>query len=99
MKISYNWLKELVPTQLDIEEFCAKLTMFGLEVEEVIQPGKELENIVIGKVISVEQHPNADKLSLCQVEVGGDEPLSIICGAPNVVKDILVPVADRKSVV
>ncbi len=93
MKISYNWLKELVPTQLDIEEFCAKLTMFGLEVEEVIQPGKELENIVIGKVISVEQHPNADKLSLCQVEVGGDEPLSVICGAPNVVKDILVPVA------
>ena len=93
MKISYNWLKELVPTQMEIDEFCAKLTMFGLEVEEVIQPGKELEHIVIGKVISVEQHPNADKLSLCRVDVGEEEPLSIICGAPNVVKDILVPVA------
>jgi phenylalanyl-tRNA synthetase beta chain len=93
MKISYNWLKELVPLQLSIDEFCEKLTMFGLEVEEVIQPGKELENIVVGKVISVEQHPNADKLSLCRVDVGEDEPLSIICGAPNVVKDILVPVA------
>lgn len=93
MKISYNWLKELVPLQLDIDEFCEKLTMFGLEEEEVIQPGKELENIVIGKVISVEQHPNADKLSLCRVEVGEEEPLSIICGAPNVVNDILVPVA------
>ncbi len=93
MKISYNWLKELVPLQLGIDEFCERLTMFGLEVEEVIQPGKELENIVIGKVISVEQHPNADKLSLCRVEVGEEKPLSIICGAPNVVKDILVPVA------
>ena len=93
MKISYNWLKELVPLQLGIDEFCEKLTMFGLEVEEVIQPGKELENIVVGKVISIEEHPNADKLSLCQVEVGEEEPLSIICGAPNVVKDILVPVA------
>jgi len=93
MKISYNWLKELVPIHLDIDEFCEKLTMFGLEVEKVVQPGKELENIVIGKVISVEKHPNADKLSLCQVDVGGDEALSIICGAPNVVKDSLVPVA------
>ena len=93
MKISYNWLNELVPTHLDIDEFCEKLTMFGLEVEEVVQPGKKLENIVIGKVISVEKHPNADKLTLCQVDVGKSEPLSIICGAPNVVKDILVPVA------
>jgi len=93
MKISYNWLKELVPTQLNIDEFCEKLTMFGLEVEEVVQPGKELDNIVIGKVISVEKHPNADKLTLCRVDVGKSEPLSIICGAPNVVKDILVPVA------
>ena len=93
MKISYNWLNELVPTHLNIDEFCEKLTMFGLEVEEVIQPGKEFYNIVVGKVISVEKHPNADKLSLCQVDVGGDEALSIICGAPNVVKDILVPVA------
>ncbi len=93
MKISYNWLNELVPTHLNIDEFCEKLTMFGLEVEEVIQPGKEFYNIVVGKVISVEKHPNADKLSLCQVDVGGDEALSIICGAPNVVKDIIVPVA------
>ena len=93
MKISYNWLNELVPTHLDIDEFCEKLTMFGLEVEEVVQLGKNLENIVIGKVVSVEKHPNADKLSLCKVDVGNSEPLSIICGAPNVVKDILVPVA------
>lgn len=93
MKISYNWLNKLVPTHLDIDEFCEKLTMFGLEVEEVVQPGKKLENIVIGKVVSVEKHPNADKLSLCKVDVGKSEPLSIICGAPNVVKDILVPVA------
>ncbi len=93
MKISYNWLNKLVPTHLDIDEFCEKLTMFGLEVEEVVQPGKKLDNIVIGKVVSVEKHPNADKLSLCKVDVGKSEPLSIICGAPNVVKDILVPVA------
>ena len=93
MKISYNWLNKLVPTHLNIDEFCEKLTMFGLEVEEVVQPGKKLKNIVIGKVVSVEKHPNADKLSLCKVDVGKSEPLSIICGAPNVVKDILVPVA------
>ncbi|MBN2017138.1 MAG: phenylalanine--tRNA ligase subunit beta [Candidatus Cloacimonetes bacterium] len=93
MKISYNWLKELVPTQLQIDEFCEKLTMFGLEVEEVTQPAKDLDNIVVGKVLTVEKHPNADKLHLCSVEVGKDDPLSIICGAPNVVEGILVPVA------
>jgi len=93
MKISYNWLKELVPIDLTIEEFCEKLTMFGLEVEEVTNPGKELENIVVGKVLAAERHPNADKLTLCKVDVGQDQLLDIICGAPNVTKDIFVPVA------
>lgn len=93
MKISYTWLKELVPIDLSIDEFCEKLTMFGLEVEDVTNPGKELGNIVVGKVIATEQHPSADKLTLCKVDVGQDEILDIICGAPNVTNDIVVPVA------
>ena len=93
MKISYNWLKEFVPIDLPVEEFCQKLTMFGIEVEDVIHFGNEYENIVVGKIESIKQHPNSDHLSVCLVDVGEDNPLSVICGAPNVKKDQNVAVA------
>jgi len=76
-----------------VEKFCDRLTMFGLEVEEITDMSTALENIVVGKINKVKEHPNADKLSVCEVDVNEDAKLQILCGAPNVAKNQLVPVA------
>lgn len=96
MKISYNWLKAYINCDLPYQEVAEALTSTGLEVEdsthfESVKGG--LKGIVTGKVISCEPHPNADRLSLTKVDVGGGELLSIVCGAPNVAKDQKVLVA------
>jgi phenylalanyl-tRNA synthetase beta chain len=83
MRVSFNWLNEMVETGLSPEELAEKLTMAGLEVEKIEHPGERLNNVVVGKVLSVERHPNADKLTVCRVDSGPGE-LQIICGAPNV---------------
>jgi phenylalanyl-tRNA synthetase beta chain len=83
MRVSYNWLKEMVEIDLPAEEVAERLTMAGLEVEKIERPGERLDNVLVGKVLSVEKHPNADRLSLCRVD-SGQETLQIICGAPNV---------------
>ncbi len=83
MKISYNWLKEYTPIDVAPEEVAEKLTATGLEVEGMEMQAKKFEGIVIGKVLTCEKHPNADKLSLCTV-TDGDREYSVICGAPNV---------------
>ena len=87
MKISYNWLEKYIDTDLDAKEISNLLTSCGLEVEsmeefESIKGG--LDGLVIGKVISCSKHPDADRLSVTQVDTGGDAPLNIVCGAPNV---------------
>lgn len=87
MKISNNWLKTLINTNISAEETAEKLTAAGLEVEgteisESIKGG--LKGLVVGQVIECEKHPNADKLSLTKVDIGTGTPLSIVCGAPNV---------------
>lgn len=84
MKVTYNWLKEFVDFDLDPVELADLLTMLGLEVEAVEQLGSGLDNVVVAKVLEKNQHPNADKLSLCKVDAGDNgEPLSIVCGATN----------------
>ncbi len=96
MKISYNWLKNLINITHTPEEISLILTDIGLEVEGLTKvqsiPGG-LEGLVVGHVLSCEQHPNADRLSLIKVDVGLDAPLSIVCGAPNVAKGQKVIVA------
>ena len=92
MKISYNWLKDYVDFDLAPEELAERLTLHGLEVDELQTVGSNFEGIVVGEVLSVDSHPNADKLTLCQVNQG-DEVKQIICGAPNVAKGQKVPVA------
>ena len=87
MKVSYNWLKRYIDIDLGVDELSELLTNCGLEVGgiEKFQSVKGgLEGIVIGEVISCEKHPNADKLSLTTVNIGGGGPLPIVCGAPNV---------------
>ncbi|GAB2678923.1 phenylalanine--tRNA ligase subunit beta [Flavihumibacter cheonanensis] len=96
MTISYNWLSEYLPVSVDPERLSRILTSIGLEVEsmspyESIRGG--LKGLVIGKVVACERHPNADKLSLTKVDIGAENPLSIVCGAPNVAVGQTVVVA------
>lgn len=96
MHISFNWLRDFLKTDLSSEEMSSVLTDLGLEVEKIehyqsIKGG--LEGVVIGKVLSCEKHSNADKLKVTQVDIGADEPVQIVCGAPNVAAGQTVPVA------
>ncbi len=87
MKISYNWLKQYINTDLAPEEISNLLTNCGLEVESIEQFESikgSLDGLIIGKVIACEKHPDADRLSLTKVDIGNSEPLGIVCGAPNV---------------
>jgi len=94
MKISLNWLKTFAPDlTLTPEELEKKLTSLGLEVEGVEQLGATFSKVVVGKVLETTRHPNADKLSICQVDAGTGETLQIVCGAPNVQAGQTVAVA------
>lgn len=96
MKISNNWLKDYIKTDLKTEKIGDYLTDIGLEVEGIdsFESVKgSLEGIVVGKVLTCEQHPNADKLKLTTVDVGNGKVLNIVCGAPNVAAGQTVPVA------
>ena len=92
MKISYNWLKEYLDLKIDPRQLADRLSLIGLEVEEVIESKFDFPQVVVGQVLNVEPHPHADKLSLCQVTTG-DEELTIVCGAPNVHAGQVVPIA------
>jgi phenylalanyl-tRNA synthetase beta chain len=93
MRISLNWLRELVDVAQAPEELAETLTMAGFEVEEIEDRRPWADGVLLGKIVAIEQHPNADKLRVCQVDVGKPEPLNIVCGAPNARADIYVPVA------
>jgi phenylalanyl-tRNA synthetase beta chain len=92
MKISYNWLKEFINLELSPEETAEKLTLIGLEVEDVTSYGNKLEGVVVGEVLEVKEHANADKLVICIVNMG-DETVQIVCGADNLAAGQKVPVA------
>ncbi|MDX1638946.1 MAG: phenylalanine--tRNA ligase subunit beta [Balneolaceae bacterium] len=92
MKISYNWLKELIDLDLTPERTAEKLTLIGLEVDSLEKVGSSLDGVIVGEVLDVRDHPNADRLRLCQVNLG-DKQVQIVCGADNVAKDQRVPVA------
>src|SRR6476661_7248407 len=93
MRISLKWLQELVDVAISPEELAETLTMAGFEVEEIEDRRPWASGVVLGKIIACEQHPNADKLRICQVDVGSSQALNIVCGAPNARADIYVPVA------
>lgn len=95
MKLSENWLRSWVNPTLSAQEIGEQLTMAGLELDDLSKVAKEFTNVVIGEVLEVSQHPDADKLKVTKVNVGShsSEPLQIVCGAPNVAVGIRVPVA------
>ena len=87
MNISFNWLKDFLKIDLKIDEVSEILTDIGLEVEgiENYQEYKgNLEGLVVGEVVYCDKHPNADRLKLTKVDIGTEEPLQIVCGAPNI---------------
>ena len=92
MKFSENWLRVFANPPLDTQELADALTFSGLEVEEIQPAAPMFDNVVVGEVVSVEKHPGADRLSVCQVNAGGDT-LTIVCGAPNVRAGMKVPTA------
>ena len=93
MRISVNWLKEFVDPKLTPEAIGDALTMAGFEVEDIEERRSWADGVVVGKVTERQPHPDADKLSVCSVDIGESEPSTIVCGAANVRADILVPVA------
>jgi phenylalanyl-tRNA synthetase beta chain len=93
MKFSENWLRAFVNPSLSSDALAHALTMAGLEVEAMESVAPAFDKIVVGLVLHTEQHPNADRLKLTQVDVGTGTPLSIVCGAPNVVPGMKVPCA------
>jgi phenylalanyl-tRNA synthetase beta chain len=92
MKVSYKWLKEFVDFDLSVEELSSRLTDAGLEVENITLVGRNLEKVVVGEIKKIFPHPQADKLSVCEVTVG-TETLQMVCGAPNIIEKAKVPVA------
>jgi phenylalanyl-tRNA synthetase beta chain len=93
MKVALGWLSELVDLPASLEELVERLTLGGLEIEGVERAGPDLSGLCVGHVLVREKHPNADRLSLCRVDVGEAEPLEIVCGAPNVADGQKVAVA------
>lgn len=98
MKVSLDWLKRYVDIEEDPLHLADDLSMFGLNVEEVTGLSPEYTGVVFGTVLEVVRHPKADRLSLCTVDAGGDEPLRIVCGASNVRAGLGVPVAVHGAV-
>ncbi|OVE79919.1 phenylalanine--tRNA ligase subunit beta [bacterium I07] len=97
MKISYNWLQQLISFDLSAEQLAERLTMIGLEVEDLMPISNSLKDVVAGKIVEAVQHPDSDKLTLCKVD-SGRGMVSVVCGAPNVAEGMLVPLAPAGSI-
>ncbi len=98
MKLPLSWLKDYMNTDgIDNAAYTHGMTMSGSIVEGIENPAAEINNVVVGKILKVEKHPDADKLVVCQVDVGEEAPIQIVTGAPNVFEGAVVPVAKHKS--
>ena len=89
MKFTIDWLKQHLETKYSEEKIIDKLTNIGLEVESFENQSSEYNEFVIAKIVNVEQHPNADRLRVCDVDIGKKETVKVVCGAPNAKKDLL----------
>lgn len=92
MLVPLSWLKEYVHIDVSTEELCDRMTMTGSNVETVIRVGEDIEGVVVGKILTIEKHPNADRLVICKVDIG-DRIIQVVTGAPNISNGDLVPVA------
>ena len=93
MKASMEWIKTYVDIPVDGETYAQRMIMIGNGVEGVEQQGAEVSGVVVGRVLTCQPHQGSDHLKVTTVDVGGESPLQIVCGAPNCAAGILVPVA------
>jgi phenylalanyl-tRNA synthetase beta chain len=93
MKFSEHWLRTMVDPPLDSAELAHRMTMAGIEVEERVPAAPPFTGVIVGRVLKVERHPNADRLTVCSVDAGKGAPLAVVCGAPNVVAGMTAPLA------
>ena len=94
MRVPLSWLKEFVNLDgFSVEEIAKQITLAGSEISSIETTGGDIPSVIIGKIVSVHKHPDADKLSVCKVDVGDGDTLSIVCGASNVREGIYVPIA------
>lgn len=97
MLVPIEWLKDYTDIQTDTDEFCDRMIMSGSNLETCQHFCEEMENVVVGKIEKIEKHPDADKLVVCRINIGKEEPVQIVTGAPNVFEGALVPVALHNS--
>ncbi|QIB70085.1 phenylalanine--tRNA ligase subunit beta [Aminipila butyrica] len=93
MLVPVEWLKDYTDVKVSVDEFCDRMIMSGSNLETVEYFGENTEKVVVGRIAKIEKHPDADKLVICQVEVGQENPVQIVTGAPNVFEGAVVPVA------
>lgn len=93
MKVSLKWLSDYTAVPGDLKAFCDKLDLTGTGVEGVETLGEAFDGVVVGEVLTCEPHPDSDHMHVVTVNVGAEEPVQIVCGAPNIAADIKVPVA------
>jgi len=99
MKITTSWLRDHLDTKLKDNQIIDKLTEIGLEVESVNSPSNELDNFLVAKILKVEKHPDADRLKVCDVDIGRKDPIKVVCGAPNANKDLLTIYAPPGAII
>lgn len=92
MYLSINWLRDFIPQDIPVSDLAHRLTMAGLEVEEILSCGSEWDNVVVGEILEISRHPNAEKLQLAKVRAG-ESVLPIVCGAPNIAVGQRIPLA------
>lgn len=93
MNVPFKWLKDYVNINISADELGDRLTLSGSKVEEIMCSGDEIQNVVTGKIEKIEKHPDADKLVVCSINIGKEEPIQIVTGANNMKEEDIVPVA------
>jgi len=93
MIVSLEWLKDYTDVHVSPEEFCDRMIMSGSNLETMELVGEDIQNVVVGRIARITPHPDADKLVVCQIDIGQDAPIQIVTGAPNVFEGAYVPVA------
>ena len=99
MKFTIDWLKEHLDTNYDDNKIVNKLTDIGLEVESFQSQLSELDNFIVAKILNAEKHPNADRLKVCDVDIGKNEVVKVVCGATNAKKNLLTIYAPPGSII
>ena len=99
MKITFDWLKDHLDTNFSEDQLLEKLTDIGLEVESVEKPSSDLEKFLVAKILKTEPHPDADRLKICDVDIGNQNILKVVCGAPNAREGLLTIYAPPGAII